>query len=158
MVMMKKILMVAFALLLLSIQGRAQSSSEMADRIGMPGFWKMVSMYGMSQGERFNQDLDGSSFYYLKGDGTALYSTNDNKIAKAKWTLNGKTFHLWGNDTVNDPDGIDYTFTLVMVTPQKLVLKMGEGEEYVYSEFRKSNSTLKPVGTTTKKKTNVRRR
>ena len=83
---------------------------------------------------------------------------NDNKIAKAKWTLNGKTFHLWGNDTVNDPDGIDYTFTLVMVTPQKLVLKMGEGEEYVYSEFRKSNSTLKPVGTTTKKKTNVRRR
>ena len=65
---------------------------------------------------------------------------------------------MWGNDTVNDPDGIDYTFTLVMVTPQKLVLKMGEGEEYVYSEFRKSNSTLKPVGTTTKKKTNVRRR
>ena len=56
MVIMKKILMVAFALLLLSIQGRAQSSSEMADRIGMPGFWKMVSMYGMSQGERFNQD------------------------------------------------------------------------------------------------------
>lgn len=150
--------MLVFALVLLSIQGRAQSSSEMADRIGMPGFWKMVSMYGMSQGERFNQDLDGSSFYYLKGDGTALYSTNDNKIAKAKWTLNGKTFHLWGNDTVNDPAGIDYTFTLVMVTPQKLVLKMGDGEEYVYSEFRKSNSTLKTVGTTTKKKTNVRRR
>lgn len=150
--------MLTFVLVLLSIQGRAQSSSEMADRIGIPGFWKMVSMYGMSQGERFNQDLDGSSFYYFEGDGTALYSTNDNKVAKAKWTLNGKTLHLWGNDAVNDPDGIDYTFTLVMVTPQKLVLKMGEDEEYVYTEFRKSNSTLKPAGTTTKKKTNVRRR
>lgn len=129
----------------------AQSASEMADQIGMPGFWKMISMHGESNGEHFVHDLDGSSFYYLKGDGSALYSTNANKIAKAHWTLKGKTFHLWGNDTVNDPDGIDYVFKLVMVTPEKLVLKMGDGEEYVFTEFRKSNSTLTPVGSSTKK-------
>ena len=136
----------------LALQGRAQSNSEQADRIGIVGFWKMMEMGGRSGGEDFYQELDGSNFYIFKSNGTCQYSTKEHKIADAKWTLKGKELHVWGNDTINDPDGIDYTFTLIMVTPEKLNVRLGDGEDYVGITFRKSNATLKQVGSSTTKK------
>lgn len=155
---MKQLLVTLVVLFAISMQCKAQSASDMADQIGIPGFWKMMSMSGKAEGEEFQQDLDGSSFYNFKADGTMLYTTSDDKIAKAKWTLKNKVLHVWGKDALNNPDGIDYTFKLVMVTPEKLVLKMGEDDEYVYTTFRKSNSTLKPVGKVIKRKTTPKRK
>lgn len=141
---MKKICL--FVLLIgMSFHVMAQSTSEKADRIGLIGFWRMMQMNGQSEGEDFSQELDGSRFYIFQNNGVCQYSTSDRKIANAKWTLKGKELRVWGDDTVNDPDGIDYTFELVMVTPQKLVLKLSGGEAYVYSTFRKANATLKQV-------------
>lgn len=51
------------------------------------------------------------------------------------------------SDKLNDPDGIDYSFQLVMVTPEKMVLKIEEDEDnYVFTEFRKAKGTLKQIG------------
>ena len=135
----------------ISLQSKAQSVEEQADRIGLVGFWKMTEMYGRSNGEKFHNDLDGTNFYMFKSNGTCQYSTNDRKIANAKWTLKGKVLHMWGNDTANDPEGIDYTFKLVMVTPEKLVLMLGDDEEYVYTDFRKANVKMQSIGKPTKK-------
>lgn len=156
--MTKRVLFLLVAMVGMTLQSRAQSTSEAADRIGMVGFWKMMEMNGCSDGENFSQELDGSNFYIFKNNGICQYSTSKQKIANGKWTLKGKELHVWGNDKVNDPDGIDYTFTLVMVTPEKLVLKLGDDEEYIYTEFRKSNATLKSVGNSTKKRTQIRRK
>ena len=154
---MKKFLF--FALLMsIAFQVMAQSTSEAADRIGIIGFWRMMEMSGRSEGEDFSEELDGSRFYIFKDNGLCQYSTSNRKIADAKWTLKGKELHVWGNDNINDPDGIDYTFELVMVTPQKLVLKLSGGEAYVYSTFRKSNAILKPVGSSTKKRNQTRKK
>lgn len=141
----------------ISFQVMAQSTSEKADRIGLIGFWRMMEMSGRSEGESFSQELDGSRFYIFKNNGMCQYSTSNRKIADAKWTLKGKELHIWGQDTANNPDGIDYTFELVMVTPQKLVLKLCGGDAYVYSTFRKANATLKPVGNSTKKRSQIRK-
>ncbi len=156
--MTKKFLFLLIAMVGMTLQSRAQSVSEQADRIGMVGFWKMMEMYGRADGEKFHNELDGSNFYIFKSNGTCQYSTKDRKIANAKWTLKDKVLHMWGKDTANDPNGIDYSFKLVMVTPEKLVLKLGDDEEYIYTEFRKSNATLKSVGNSTKKRTQTRRK
>lgn len=156
--MNNKLLLLLFAMSVMTMQTHAQSVEEQADHIGIVGFWKMIEMSGRSSGEEFTQEMDGSSFYVFKKDGSAQYSTSDKKIANARWTLKEKSFHVYGNDKVNDPDGIDYTFTLVMVTPEKLVLKLGDDKEFANITFRKSNATLKPVGNTTKKRTQIRRK
>lgn len=156
--MKKKILLLVLTMFVVSLQGMAQSASEAADRIGIVGFWKMMEMSGKSGGEEFSYELDGNSFYIFKNNGTCQYSTSKRKIADAKWTLKGKELHIWGKDTANDPDGIDHTFTLVMVTPQKLVLKMGDEDEYVYTTLHKSNATLRQVGVPAKKRTSTTRK
>lgn len=156
--MNNKLFLLFVAFTVITTQAIAQSVEEQANRIGLVGFWKMTEMSGFSEGEKFSQELDGSNFYIFKNDGTCQYTKNERKIAIAKWTLKGDELHIWGNDIANDPDGIDYTFTLVMVTPQKLVLKLGDDEEYVYTTFRKSNATLKPVGSSTKKRTQTRKK
>ena len=132
------------ALFAIALQGMAQSASEQANRIGLIGFWKMMEMSGKSGGQEFVHQLDGSNFYIFKNNGTCQYSKG-NKIADARWTLKGKQLHMWGKDTANDPEGIDHTFTLIMATPETLVLKLGDGDEYVYTTFSKSNATLKQV-------------
>lgn len=142
---MKKFILLVVILSGTVLQGFSQSTSEKADRIGLIGFWRMMQMNGHSEGEDFSQELDGSRFYIFKDNGICQYSTSDRKIADAKWTLKGKELHIWGKDTANDPDGIDYTFELVMVTPQKLILKLSGGESYVYSTFRKANASLKQI-------------
>lgn len=156
--MKQKTLLLVFTMFVVALQGMAQSASETADRIGMVGFWKMMEMSGKSGGQEFSYELDGNSFYIFKNNGTCQYSTRERKIADAKWTLKGKELHIWGKDIANAPDGIDHTFTLVMVTPQKLVIKMGDEEEYVYTTLRKSNATLRQVGGPAKKRTSTRRK
>lgn len=143
---MKKLLLLTFALLAVVVQGMAQSVMEQADRIGLIGFWRIMSMHGQSEGKAFSHDLDGKQFYIFKNDGTCQYTTNIGRIAKAKWKLKGKELSVQGNDTINDTKCVDYTFKLVMVTPEKLVLKLGDDEEYVYTTFLKSNATLTPIG------------
>lgn len=154
---MRRKLLLIVAIFTIALQVAAQSASEAADRIGLVGFWKMTEMSGKSEGQEFSQELDGSNFYIFKNNGTCQYSTNEKKIADAKWTLNGKELHIWGKDAANAPDGIDYHFTLVMVTPQKLVVKLGDDDEYVYTTFRKANATLKQVGGSKKKRSTGRR-
>ncbi len=149
---MKKILFLFIAVVGVVLSAVAQSVSESADRIGIVGFWKMMEVNGRSEGQDFSQQMDGTDFYIFKNNGTCQYSTKAHKIANAKWTLKGKDIHVWGKDTANDPEGIDYSFTLVMVTPQKLVVKLGDNEEYIYITFRKTNATLKSVGKSTKKR------
>lgn len=157
--MTKSFLIMLVAMVGMTLQSKAQSVEEQADRIGLVGYWKMTEMYGLSNGEKFHNELDGSNFYIFKSNGSCQYSTNDHKIANAKWTLKDKMLHMWGNDTANDPDGIDYTFKLVMVTPEKLVLMLGDDEEYVYTDFRKANVTMRSVGKTTKRQSqNTKRR
>lgn len=156
--MTKRFLFLLVAMVGMTLQGMAQSASEQADRIGLVGFWKMMEMYGRAGGEKFHDEIDGLRFYIFKSNGTCQYSTKDNKIADAKWTLRNKELHMWGNDTANDPNGIDFTFKLVMVTPEKLVLKLGNDEEYVYSEFKKTNATMKSVGKTTRKQSQKKRK
>lgn len=155
--MKQKLFLLIVALFAIALQMVAQSAAEAADRIGIVGFWKMVEMSGKSEGQEFSQKLDGSSFYIFKNNGTCQYSTSSMKIADAKWTLKGKELHIWGKDAANDPDGIDYHFTLVMVTPEKLVVKLGDDDEYVYTTFRKANATLKQVGGSKKKRSTGRR-
>lgn len=149
---MKRILFILMVLLGVTMQGMAQSSTaDAANRIGLVGTWKQVRMYGKIDGELFSHEKNGSCLYIFKNNGTAQYTTNEMRIANAKWTLNGKELHIWGNDTVNDPNGIDYTFVLVMVTPDKLVLKMeGDEDNYAFTEFRKANGSLRPIGTATR--------
>lgn len=153
-----RFLFLLIAMIGMILQGKGQSVAETADRIGMVGFWKMMEMHGRSDGENISQNLDGSNFFIFNKNGTCQYSTNERKIANGKWTLKGKELHIWGNDKVNDPDGIDYTFELVMVTPEELVVKLGDDEEYIYTTFHKSKATLKPVGSSTKKRSQTRRR
>ena len=154
---MRRKLLLTVAMFTIALQVAAQSASEAADRIGLVGFWKMMEMSGKSEGQEFSQELDGSNFYIFKNNGTCQYSTSEKKIADAKWTLKGKELHIWGKDAANAPDGIDYTFTLVMVTPQKLVVKLGDDDEYVFTTFRKANATLKQVGGSKKKRSTGRR-
>ena len=142
--MKKERIILIVALLTITLQGMTQSASDQANRIGIIGFWKMMEMSGKSEGQEFVHELDGSNFYIFKNNGTCQYS-KAKKIADARWTLKGKQLHVWGKDTANDPEGIDHTFTLVMVTPEQLVLKLGDGDEYVYITFHKSNATLKQV-------------
>ena len=144
--MQKRIILLLFAVLSLTVNGLAQSVEEQADRIGLVGFWKMMRMNGKSKGKLFSHDLDGKKFYIFKNDGTCQYATNVGRIAKANWKLKGKELTIQGNDLLNDPEGINYAFTLVMVTPEKLVLKLGGNEEYVYTTFAKSNAKLTPIG------------
>lgn len=151
--MKKKILLLFIVVAGVTLNVVAQSVSESADRIGLVGFWKMMEVSGRSEGQEYSQQMDGTNFYIFNNNGTCQYSTKAHKIANAKWTLNSKNLHVWGKDTTNDPDGIDYLFTLVMVTPQKLVVKLGDDDEYIYITFRKTNATLKSVGKSTKKHT-----
>ena len=67
--MTKKLLFLLIAMVGMTLQSRAQSVSEQADRIGMVGFWKMMEMNGCSDGENFSQELDGSNFYIFKNNG-----------------------------------------------------------------------------------------
>ena len=148
--MKNKLLILLLVILGMAGHSMAQtSSSDAANRIGIVGSWKKMLFYGRTDGKQFNYELDGTSLYIINSNGTAQYTTNKNKIANAKWTLTDKVFHIWGADKLNDPEGIDYSFILVMVTPEKLVLKMEEDEDnYVFTEFRKSKGTLKQIGTT----------
>lgn len=150
--MKKRIFLFLFAVLGTVVHGVAQSVEEQADRIGLVGFWKMMRMNGKSKGKLFSHDLDGKKFYIFKNDGTCQYATNAGRIAKANWKLREKELTIQGNDRLNDPDGgINYTFTLTMVTPEKLVLKLGGDKEYVYTTFIKTNATLTPIGSTADK-------
>lgn len=148
--MKSKLFIILIAVIATVLQSKAQmSASAAADQIGIIGSWRMVQMYGCTKGEKFNNEIDNGRIYIFKKGGAALYTTNQMTIANAKWSLNGKTLKLVGKDTVNDPKGIDYEFELVMVTPQKLVLKMEAGDDYIYSEFRKTSAKLAPVGSST---------
>lgn len=142
--MKEKRLLLMVVLFAITLQGMAQSATEQANRIGLIGFWRMTEMSGKSGGQEFVHELDGSNFYIFKNNGTCQY-TKGKRIADARWTLKGKQLHMWGKDTANDPEGIDHTFILVMVTPETLVLKLGDGDEYVYTTFSKSKATLKQV-------------
>lgn len=150
--MKKRIILLLLTVFCVTLHVQAQSVEEQADRIGLVGFWKMMRMNGKSKGKLFSHDLDGKKFYIFKNDGTCQYATNAGRIAKANWKLQGKELSIQGNDRLNDPDGgINYTFKLVMVTPEKLVLKLGGEEEYVFTTFIKSNATLTPIGSTADK-------
>jgi hypothetical protein len=142
--MKKKLTIMLIAMFGMALQGKAQSSvEEQANRIGLPGFWKMVHVTVCQNGETESYEQDGSIFYIIKKDGTAQYATTNHKIANARWTLKGDSFHFWGNDKLNDPNGTDYTYKVVMVTPEKMVLKLEDDEmNYLYVTFRKSNSSL----------------
>lgn len=144
---MKRRLFLIIAMAVIALQVMAQSTTaDAADQIGIIGFWKMMKMSGRSDGEDFSRELDGSDFYIFKNNGMCQYTTSERKIADAKWTLKGDVLHIWGKDAANNPNGIDYTFELIMVTSQKLILRLGGDEEYIYVTFRKANASLKQVG------------
>lgn len=150
--MSMKNLFVVFAMLGMTLQGIAQSMEEQADRIGLIGFWQMTDMHGKINGEEFYDEIKDTRFYIFKQDGTVQYNTTAGKIATARWTLKGKTLHVFGKDRNNNPEGIDYTFTLRMVTPEKLVIMLGDYDSsYAINTYRKSNSTLRSIGTVTRR-------
>ena len=65
--MKKKLTIMLIAMFGMALQGKAQSSvEEQANRIGLPGFWKMVHVTVCQNGETESYEQDGSIFYIIK--------------------------------------------------------------------------------------------
>ena len=147
--MKKKILLLLVAIIKMLSLCMAQVYN---DRDALIGTWKMASVFSCIDGKKDFVETDGSMLYIFNKDGTMLYTTNDYKIAKAKWTLKDKELHIVGNDKVNDPEGCDDTFSIIMITSQKLELKASDDNgNYIYVTYHKSKGNLKPISGTIKK-------
>ena len=143
---MKKIILV-LTMLGVTLNGAAQSSvEEQANRIGLPGNWKMSNIVLYENGNSEVMEQDVATYYIIKKDGTAQY-TKKGKLANARWTLKGDNFHFWSVDKVNDPEGTDWLYQVLMVTPEKLVFKIEDDpDNYLIITFRKYNGSLQAIG------------
>ena len=129
---MKKLFFI-LSMLGVTLYGAAQSSvEEQANRIGLPGNWKMSNIVLYENGNSEVMEQDVATYYIIKKDGTAQY-TKKGKLANARWTLKGNKFHFWSVDKVNDPEGTDWLYE-------------DDPDNYLIITFRKYNGSLQAIG------------